>query len=42
MLIGRLGVNSAFRGKGIGHELMDFIKSWFVDAAIKPVVVLLS
>lgn len=35
VLIGRLGVNSAFRGKGIGHELMDFIKSWFVDAGNK-------
>lgn len=35
VLIGRLGVHSAFRGKGVGHELMDFIKSWFVDAGNK-------
>ncbi|MGL1885479.1 MAG: GNAT family N-acetyltransferase [Reichenbachiella sp.] len=35
VLIGRLGVNIDFHGKGIGRELMDFIKSWFVDAANK-------
>lgn len=31
VLIGRLGVNTAFKNKGIGRELMDFIKSWFID-----------
>ena len=29
-LIGRLGVNQAFGGKGIGTELMGFIKSWML------------
>lgn len=32
VLIGRLGVDNAFKGKGIGRELMDFVKSWFIDA----------
>ena len=32
VLIGRLGVNHAFKGVGIGGELMDFIKSWFIDS----------
>ncbi|MCF3107268.1 GNAT family N-acetyltransferase [Niabella sp. CC-SYL272] len=31
VLIGRLGVNKAYRGKKIGCELMDFIKAWFID-----------
>jgi len=31
VLIGRLGVNQNFKGVGIGKELMDFIKSWFID-----------
>ena len=31
VLIGRLGVNQNFKGIGIGNELMDFIKSWFID-----------
>ncbi|MFA6400263.1 MAG: N-acetyltransferase [Salinivirgaceae bacterium] len=31
VLIGRLGVNINFKGQGIGHELMDFIKAWFID-----------
>lgn len=31
VLIGRLGVSIDFEGKGIGRELMDFIKAWFVD-----------
>lgn len=31
VLIGRLGVNKEFGRKGIGSELMDFIKSWFID-----------
>lgn len=32
VLIGRLGVNKDFKKRHIGIELMDFIKSWFVDA----------
>jgi GNAT superfamily N-acetyltransferase len=35
VLIGRLGVNKDFKGKGIGQELMDFIKSWFIDIGNK-------
>lgn len=35
VLIGRLGVNKEFQRKGIGKELMDFIKSWFIDAGNK-------
>jgi hypothetical protein len=31
VLIGRLGVNIKFGRQGIGTELMDFIKSWFID-----------
>jgi len=31
VLIGRLGVNQNFKSVGIGRELMDFIKSWFID-----------
>lgn len=31
LLIGRLGVNKNFHHKGIGDELMNFIKSWFID-----------
>ena len=31
VLIGRLGVNKDYKRKGIGVELMDFIKSWFID-----------
>jgi GNAT superfamily N-acetyltransferase len=30
VLIGRLGVAIEFKGKGIGHELLDFIKAWFI------------
>jgi GNAT superfamily N-acetyltransferase len=35
VLIGRLGVNLDFAGRGIGNELMDFIKAWFVDSGNK-------
>ncbi len=40
VLIGRLGVNKDFRHltgdeKSIGDQLMDFIKSWFIDKANK-------
>lgn len=31
VLIGRLGVNCKFKRKGIGNELMDFIKACFID-----------
>lgn len=31
VLIGRLGVNKDFRKQRIGIQLMNFIKSWFVD-----------
>jgi len=34
-LIGRLGVDREFGGKGIGRELMDFIKSWMLDPSNK-------
>ena len=34
-LIGRLGVNKEFGGKGIGTELMDFVKSWILDPSNK-------
>lgn len=30
-LIGRLGVNIDLAGRGIGSELLDFIKKWFVQ-----------
>lgn len=35
MLIGRLGVNDKYKNKGVGRELMNFIKSWFIDAENK-------
>ncbi len=35
VLIGRLGVNVEFHEKGLGRELMDFVKSWFVDPSNK-------
>ena len=31
VLIGRLGVNIEFSGKGIGTELMDILKLWFTE-----------
>lgn len=31
VLIGRLGINVEFGHHGIGTELLDFIKSWFID-----------
>lgn len=31
VLIGRLGVNIKMKRNGVGRELMDFIKSWFID-----------
>lgn len=35
VLIGRLGVDKAFQQKGVGKDLMDFIKAWFVDGKNK-------
>lgn len=35
VLIGRLGVNKDYKRKGIGEELMTFIKSWFIDCKNK-------
>lgn len=35
VLIGRLGINVDFAHQGIGSELMEFIKSWFIDAGNK-------
>ena len=35
VLIGRLGVNADYHSKGIGKELMDFVKSWFIDTSNK-------
>lgn len=35
VLIGRLGISTDFAHKGIGSELMEFIKSWFIDAGNK-------
>ena len=31
VLIGRLGINVGFAHRGIGSELIEFIKSWFID-----------
>lgn len=31
VLVGRLGVNIGYQSHHVGCELMDFIKSWFVD-----------
>jgi len=31
VLIGRLGVNKDYKRKRIGKDLMDFIKTWFID-----------
>ena len=31
VLIGRLGINSDFSHQGIGSDLLDFVKSWFID-----------
>jgi GNAT superfamily N-acetyltransferase len=30
-----LGVDKEFGGKGVGKELMDFIKSWILDSSNK-------
>ena len=31
VLLGRLGINSDFSHQGIGSDLLDFVKSWFID-----------
>ena len=31
VLIGRLGISKNYKRKGIGKEVVDFIKSWFID-----------
>jgi GNAT superfamily N-acetyltransferase len=35
VLIGRLGINEDYKHRGIGTDLMTFIKSWFIDAGNK-------
>ena len=35
VLVGRLAVATQFSGKGIGSEIIDFIKMWFLDDANK-------
>lgn len=32
VLLGRLGVNSIFAGKGIGSEVLEFVKGWFSNS----------
>ena len=34
-LIGRLGVNEEFHGKGVGSELIEFIVKWMLDPVYK-------
>lgn len=31
MLVGQLAVSDLFSGHHVGDELLDFIKSWFID-----------
>lgn len=35
VLIGRLAVGTSFSGQGIGSEVLDFIKLWFLDDSNK-------
>lgn len=35
VLIGRLGISIGYQKGGVGTELMDFIKSWFIDGKNK-------
>lgn len=35
VLVGRLAVASRYAGKGIGSEVLDFIKMWFLDETNK-------
>lgn len=32
VLIGRLGVATAFAGRGVGSEMLDFVKGWFYSS----------
>jgi len=38
VLIGRLGVDVQFAGKGVGTELMEILKFWFVEPDNKAAV----
>lgn len=31
VMIGRLGINTAFQGQHLGSDVLSFIKAWFVD-----------
>jgi GNAT superfamily N-acetyltransferase len=33
--IGRLGVDKKYDGSGLGSDLLDFIKDWFIDGQNK-------
>ena len=35
VLVGRLAVASQFSGKGVGSEVLDFIRMWFIDESNK-------
>lgn len=35
VLVGRLAVASKFSGKGVGSEVLDFIRMWFLDESNK-------
>ena len=35
VLVGRLAVASSFSGQGIGSEVLDFIRMWFIDESNK-------
>jgi len=35
VLVGRLAVASLFSGKGVGSEVLDFIRMWFLDESNK-------
>lgn len=35
VLIGRLGINTVYSHTGLGSQLLDFIKAWFVDTSNK-------
>ena len=35
VLVGRLAVASQFSGKGVGSEVLDFIRMWFLDESNK-------
>lgn len=35
ILVGRIGVNDEFSRRGVGSEVLDFIKEWFADESNK-------